>query len=86
MTKIWGKAKRIKKLRDSGLFEEYPFLADSLVIKVDDGRYVLFERLYFTYWMFKIDSGFILMQNINIGKTLTIEELGDLTGEWNIKS
>jgi hypothetical protein len=75
MTKIQGKASRIKKLRDSQIFREYPFLADSLVLIVRDGKYVLFERQYLTYWVFKIGTTYKLIFNINKGKIIELVEM-----------
>lgn len=75
MTKIRGRAKRIRRLRDSGLFEEYPFLEESLVLDVNDGKYILYERISFIYWIFQVDSGYRLLQSINKGKVLDLEEL-----------
>jgi hypothetical protein len=75
MTKIQGKASRIKKLRDSLIFREYPFLADSLVLIVRDGKYVLFERVYLTYWIFEIDKSYKLLFNLNQGRIIELDDL-----------
>lgn len=73
------KARRSKKIRDSGVLEVYPLLKDVPAAKVGENKYLFYEKTRTTYWAFRIDvNGYKLLASINMGRALELFEVEEL--------
>jgi hypothetical protein len=75
-SKIYGKAHRDKRLRDSGLFTIYPFLNNATILAVYMGYYVLVEDNY-KYLVFEVEdnNSFALRSSICYGHKVEVIDL-----------
>jgi hypothetical protein len=72
---IYAQAKRNKSLRDSGLFEEHPYLEDAILVAVIHHIYVVFKRDIASYFFIDKNYNAKVMKVISDTDKLTIDSL-----------